>query len=68
MYAKRAFRRFSGAKCPLKWLLQDLAALNVKWLVDFSDVISSKTESNESIQLNERRVDLDNIARAPLGI
>ena len=63
-----AFRRFSGAKCLLKWLLQDLAALNVKWLVDFSDVISSKTESDESIQLNERRVDLDNAARAPLGI
>jgi hypothetical protein len=37
--------------------LRDLAALNVKLLVDFSGVIRSKTQSKKPIQLNERSVD-----------
>ena len=41
----------------LMWLLRDLAALNVKLLVDFSGVIRSKMQSKEPIQLNEHSVD-----------
>jgi hypothetical protein len=46
----------------LMWLLRDLAALNVKLLVDFSGIIRSKMQLKESIQLNERTMDLDNVA------
>jgi hypothetical protein len=51
------FTRFSIAKCLLKWLLRDLAALNIKLPVDFSGVIGLKTQSRKSIQLNECSVD-----------
>jgi hypothetical protein len=50
-----------------KGVLWDLATLNVKLLVDYSGVIRSKTQSKERIQLNERSVDLENVAWAPLG-
>ena len=46
----------------LMWLLRDLAVLNVKLLVDFSGIIHSKMQLKESIQLNERTMDLDNVA------
>ena len=46
----------------LMWLLRNLAALNVKLLVDFSGIIRSKMQLKESIQLNERTMDLDNVA------
>ena len=49
--------RFSSAKYPLKCLLQDLVALNIKLLVDFSVVIRSKTRSKEPMQLNEPSMD-----------
>ena len=55
--------RFSNAKYPLKWLLRHLTALNVKLLVEYSGVIRSKTQSKESIQLNETH----NVACPELG-
>jgi hypothetical protein len=44
-----SFTRFSSTKYPLKWLLRDLAALNIK--------LWSNTQSKEPIQLNEHNVD-----------